>query len=309
MEESNQHSIIFKENHPCKVIAEIGCNHKGDFSIAKEMIKIAHHRCNVDAVKFQKRCPRECLDEKTYDSSHPNPDYSYGSTYGKHREFLEFDIDKHKQLKQLVEQLGMEYSCSVWDQTSAKEIASLKPAWIKIPSACNENRELLKTVINNFDGEIHVSLGMTTHKAQEKIVSFFEAEGRNQDLILYACTSAYPVSDEDVCILEIDRLTKKFEDKIKGVGFSGHHGGVAVDTAAYILGAEWVERHFTLDRSWKGTDHAASLEPEGMRKVCLYISSVAKAMKLKSNEILPIEEEQLIKLKSKQTNFNTKLKK
>ena len=159
MSEKNkkQHAIVFEEGHPCKVIAEIGCNHKGDFSIAREMVETARYFCKVDAVKFQKRNPRECLDENTYNSPHPNPNASYGPTYGEHREFLEFKIEQHEELKEYAEELGMEYACSVWDPTSAREIASLKPAWIKIPSACNGDQDLLETVIKYYDGEIHVS--------------------------------------------------------------------------------------------------------------------------------------------------------
>ena len=119
------------------VIAEIGCNHKGDIEIAKELIKVAKIFCNVDAVKFQKRHNKELLTEEQYNAPHPNPVNSYGDTYGAHREFLEFDVNQHQELKDYCEDIGLDYSTSVWDLTSAKEIAGLQPKFIKIPSACN----------------------------------------------------------------------------------------------------------------------------------------------------------------------------
>ena len=116
------------------VIAEIGCNHKGDIEIAKELIKVAKIFCNVDAVKFQKRHNKELLTEEQYNAPHPNPVNSYGDTYGAHREFLEFDVNQHQELKDYCEDIGLDYSTSVWDLTSAKEIAGLQPKFIKIPS-------------------------------------------------------------------------------------------------------------------------------------------------------------------------------
>ena len=107
------------------IIAEIGCNHKGDINIAKEMIEIAATYCKVDIVKFQKRCNKELLTPEEYNAPHPNPDNSYGKTYGEHREFLEFTLEQHRQLKAWCEEYGIVYSTSVWDLTSAKEITSL----------------------------------------------------------------------------------------------------------------------------------------------------------------------------------------
>ena len=135
------------------LIAEIGCNHKGEMEIAHEMIKIAAQFCKVDAVKFQKRNPKELLTEKEYNSPHPNPINSYGSTYGEHREYLEFNKDQHKQLQNWCKEYSVEYSTSVWDKTSATEIAALQPKMIKIPSACNLDFELLEILCNEFQGE------------------------------------------------------------------------------------------------------------------------------------------------------------
>lgn len=283
-----------------KIIAEIGCNHKGDMQIAKEMIETAATYCKADVVKFQKRCVKELLTPEEYNAPHPHPEYSYGSTYGEHREFLEFSLDQHRQLQTWCKEYGIEYSTSVWDVTSAEEICTLNPKLIKVPSACNLNKHLLEYLCDNFGGEIHLSFGMTSKEEEDKIISLFEKKSRAKDLVIYSCTSGYPVPFEDVCLLEISRLREQYADRIKAVGFSGHHLGIAVDSAAVALGAEWIERHFTLDRTWKGTDHAASLEPDGVRKLARDCRAVAKALTYKRTEILDIEIEQRNKLKKNQ---------
>ncbi len=282
-----------------KIIAEIGCNHKGDMEIAKEMIKIAAVYCKVDAVKFQKRNPRELLTEEEYNAPHPNPINSYGRTYGEHREYLEFTLEQHKELKKICEEFGVEYSTSVWDMTSAKEIVSLKPKMIKIPSAMNIHFDMLDYICENFEGEIHVSTGMTTKEEIDEVINYFIRKSRNKDLVLYSCTSGYPVPYEDICLLEIKRLKERYGNEVKAIGFSGHHIGIAVDIAAYTLGATWIERHFTLDRTWKGTDHAASLEPEDMRRLVRDLKNTEKALRYKEDDLLEIEEVQRKKLKYK----------
>lgn len=279
------------------VIAEAGCNHMGQMAIAHEMITTAAVFCKANAIKFQKRCPKELLTPEQYNAPHPNPYNSYGKTYGEHREFLEFTVEEHVQLKKWCEEAGITYAASVWDMTSAKEIASLKPDFIKIPSACNNHYAMLRWLCENYEGEIQISFGMTRHTEEEEIVQLFERYGRAKDLVLFNCVSGYPVSFSDVCLLEIRRMREQYEDRVKTFGFSGHHLGIAVDIAAYTLGATVIERHYTLDRTWKGTDHAASLEPDGVRKLVRNLKAVYEALRLKPEEILPIEMEQRKKLK------------
>lgn len=284
-------------NNQPYVIAEIGCNHMGKMEIAKEMIETAASFCKVDAVKFQKRCNKELLTEEQYNAPHPNPENSYGRTYGEHREFLEFTKEQHRELQAYCKEKGIEYSTSVWDLTSAKEMAELNPRFLKIPSACNNHYEMLSWLCENYQGEIQISFGMTTHEEEKEIVDLFEKHGRNKDLTIYSCTSGYPVPMKDVCLLEITRLKETFGDRVKRVGFSGHHNGIAIDVAALTLGAEVFERHFTLDRTWKGTDHAASLEPDGMRRLKRNLTQTYEALTYKTDEILPIEQIQREKLK------------
>jgi N-acetylneuraminate synthase len=269
----------------------------GNMMIAKDLIETAAHFCKADAIKFQKRCPKELLTEEQYNAPHPNPANSYGKTYGEHREALEFTAEEHAQLKKWCEEAGIIYSTSVWDMTSAKEIAALKPVFIKIPSACNTHYEMLQWLCDNYSGEIQLSFGMTSHEEEEQIVSLFEKNNRAKDLVIFDCTSGYPVPFEDVCLLEILRLKETFGNRVKAIGFSGHHLGISIDIAAYTLGAHVIERHYTLDRTWKGTDHAASLEPDGVRKLKRNLEQTYIALNYKTEEILPIEQVQRDKLK------------
>merc|ERR1719217_1192493 len=162
-----------------------------------------------------------------------------------------------------------------------------------------KKEEMMKVLREEYDGEIHISTGMTKKEEIDQIVTFWEqGKGRAKDrVVLYNCTSGYPVPFADVCLLDIRLLQEKYQHRVKAIGFSGHHLGISIDIAAYALGAEWNERHFTKDRTWKGTDHAASLEPAGLKKLCRDLQATWKCMTPKASEILPIEKEQRAKLK------------
>ena len=282
-----------------KVIAEIGCNHMGDLTIAKELIKLAKE-CGSTVAKFQTRDNKLLLTDEQYQAPHPNPSNSYGNTYGEHREFLEFSFDQIKELKAYCEKIGIEYATSVWELNSAKKIATLNPSFIKVPSACNNNFEMLEFLRDSYTGDVHISFGMTTHEEEEEVVSFFEQTNQaRKRLVIYSCTSGYPVPFSDVALLEINRLYNVFGDRVAEIGFSGHHLGIAIDIAAYTLGSRWIERHFTKDRTWKGTDHSASLEPQGMSKLVRDLNSTYAALNFKKEEILDIEKVQREKLKNK----------
>lgn len=272
------------------IIAEIGCNHRGSLDVAKEMIGVAKDYCDADVAKFQKRTVAELLTKVEYERPHPTPYHSYGDSYGKHREALEFSIEQHKELKKHCEFLEIEYSTSVWDMTAAKEITLLNPNKIKVPSACNLKFDMIRYLCDNFSGEIHLSLGMTTRDEEEDILNLFLSKKRNKDLVLYHCTSGYPVGFDDVCLLEITRLKESYEYAIKAIGFSGHHLGIAIDMGAIVLGVKYIERHFSLDRSWPGSDQAASLEPDGLRKLIRDKTAILKALKTKDGKILEVEE-------------------
>ena len=282
-----------------KVIAEIGCNHMGKMELAKELIDLAK-QSGADYVKFQKRNNKELLTEEQYNAPHPNPHNSYGDTYGAHREYLEFNVEQNKELKEYCDEIGIIYSTSVWDVTSAKEMISFNPEFLKVPSACNNNFDMLKVLRDEFKGQVQLSIGMTKKDEVEEIVKFFELNDQAKSrLLLYSCTSGYPVPAKDVALLEINWLYENYGDRVNEIGFSGHHLGIALDVAAYTLGARWIERHFTKDRTWKGTDHAASLEPGGLAKLTRDLKSVYEALNYKTNEILQIESVQREKLKNR----------
>jgi sialic acid synthase len=283
------------------LIAEIGCNHKGNLGIAKKMIEIAAD-CKADYAKFQKRDIRLLLGED-YNMPHPKPENSYGKTYGQHREKLEFTIKQHLQLQKHCLRNNIKYAVSVWDRKSAEEIinSKIKLDYIKVPSACNLNFSLLEFLALKFKKDIHISLGMTTHREVSKIFNFFKKHKREKSLVFYACTSDYPAKFSDLCLLEITKLKNKFKNKVKNIAFSGHHKGIGIDAVAYTLGANIIERHFTLDRTWKGTDHAASLEPEGLKKLKRNLIASNLSLKEKPFErILKNESYQRLKLKKNQ---------
>ena len=266
-----------------KLVAEIGCNHGGSVETAKEMIRSAAVFCMVDVVKFQKRNPHECLTVEEYNAPHPDESHAFGDTYGAHREHLEFTPRQHAELKKYANKLGVEYACSVFDVTSIKQMAKLKPAYIKIGSGHNLKWDLYDALFKHWKGEIHVSTGATKHSEITDIVDYFRDNGREP--VLYLCTSAYPAQVIDLCLNELGFLGAFG----CATGFSGHHTGISPDLAAVTMGVQYVERHFTLDRASKGTDHAASLEPDGMRKLSKYIKDIKMAMRYKEPEVLMCE--------------------
>jgi N-acetylneuraminate synthase len=282
-----------------KVVAEIGCNHMGQIQIAKDLIALAK-QSGAKYVKFQKRNNKELLTEEQYNAPHPVPENSYGITYGEHREFLEFNLEQNKELKIYCDNIGVVYSTSVWDVSSAKEMISLEPEFIKVPSACNNNFKLLKILRDEFRGQVQLSIGMTSKNEVEEIVKFFEETNQAKSrLLIYSCTSGYPVPAKDVSLLEINWLYERYVNRVNEIGFSGHHLGISLDIAAYTLGARWIERHFTKDKMWKGTDHSASLEPNELKNLVDGLNETYIALHYKKEEILPIEQIQRDKLKNR----------
>lgn len=277
------------------LVAEVGCNHMGDMHVAKRMIEAAA-ACGANVVKFQKRSVRDILTPEQYEAPHPNPDNSFGSTYGEHREALEFSIEQHTELRKTCRAHGVGYGCSVWDIKSAKQIAELRPFLFKVPSACNTDMPMLQWSFKNYYSHIDISLGMTTPDEESDIIRLANRHHRLGDIALYSCTSAYPAPFNEIGLLDILRLKHQYRNRVRCVGFSGHHLGIAVDIAAMTLGASVIERHFTLDRTWKGTDHAASLEPDGFRRLARDLANVKKALKNKS-ALSAAELEQRMKLK------------
>lgn len=277
----------------CKVVAELGNIHLGKMDRAKYLIDLAV-LCKADYVKFQKRNPIESVPKELQNKPHPNPKFSYGETYLQHRINLELNIDQHAELKDYCEKVHIKYATSVWDVTSAREVIQLNPEYIKVPSACNMNFELLEFLLNEYDGDIHLSTGMISD--DEKMHLYCQIGSQfHKRIVLYHCTSEYPVPFERLYLMEIQRM--KEMNLFKEVGFSNHGFGISSDIAAYTLGATWIERHFTDDRTLPHSDAAASLEPEGLRKLCRDLSAVQKSMAYKDGTITAEEQQQRSKLR------------
>ena len=275
-----------------QVVAEACCNHQGKLDLALEMIQVAK-LCGANYVKFQKRNPVKAVPEHMHNEPHPCPMHSFGETYLQHRENLEFTLDQHKILLARCNELGIGYSSSVWDEDSAKDIISLKPDFIKVPSAMNMHYKLLEQLYNDYDGDIHLSLGMIAKCEREELFRYLE--DKKKRTVVYWTTSGYPVQFEELFLLEVPELKKIFPR----VGYSGHHLGIAVDSVVFTLGADWIERHFTLDRTAKGTDNAASLEPVGLQKVCRDVKAISKSLTHKGLTITKDEASNRAKLQKK----------
>ena len=281
--------MIYKK---CKVVSELCCNHQGDIDIAKNMIKMSV-LCNADYIKFQKRNPIKAVPIHIHNKSHPCPIHSFGETYLDHRQSLEFSLEQHKELKKYCDTLNIGYASSVWDEDSARDIISLNPDFIKIPSAMNENYYLMDILFNEYNGNVHISLGMIDKISKNKLFNYLE--NKKDRIVIYHTTSGYPVKFSELYLMEISKLKERFPV----VGFSGHNLGIAIDMAAYSLGASWIERHFTLDRTAKGTDNAASLEPMGLQKLCRDLNACYDSLRYKNVDFTEDEKENMMKLKIK----------
>lgn len=266
------------ENRKPRVWAEIGINHQGNMDIAMLMTRMASN-AGCYGVKFQKRHPRTLLGDR-YDTERTESRHNFGKTEGEHMEAREFTIEQHAELKSYAEGLGLAYSCSTWDMPSTLEILSLNPAHIKVASPMNQRTDILEAILEANVPVYHISLGMTTHEWRDELLEMFS--GRR--VVWYTCTSCYPCENADTCLKEISSISSIFynlaeiDDSGYEYGFSGHHRGIAIDNAALALGATWFERHFTLDRTAKGTDHAASLEYAGLARLVRDLEATSSAL-------------------------------
>lgn len=279
---------------PCKVVAELGGVAVGSIERAKKLIDLAV-LCGADYVKFQKRNPYESIPEHLKHQPHPNACFSYGATYLEHRLALEFSIDQHRELKKYCEEHHIGYASSVWDLTSAREIISLSPDYIKVPSACNLNWNLLNVLVNEYEGDIHISTGMITQDEKKLLYQKIKDLDIFSRVVIYHCTSEYPCPFERLSLLELERL-KWWGCKL---GYSGHNFGISCDILTYMVGCRWIERHFVDDRTFRHTDAAASLEPSGLAKLVRDLKNARLALTYK-DEIGKIEMEQRKKLKNEQ---------
>jgi sialic acid synthase len=279
-----QHEI--GDRSPCYVIAEIGHNHQGSVQKARELFHEAK-LAGAHAVKLQKRDNRGLYTKAAYAKPYDNEN-SFGSTYGEHREFLEFGIKEYRQLQAYAKELDIDFFSTAFDLASADFLATLDVPAYKIASGDLKSTPLLKHVAA-FGKPMIISTGGAliedVQRAYDAIMPI------NPQLAILQCTAGYPAAFEELDLRVIATYRDRFPNAV--IGFSSHDNGIAMPVAAYMLGARIVEKHFTLNRAMKGTDHAFSLEPVGLRKMVRDLERTHKAMgngvkKLYESERAPI---------------------
>jgi len=251
-------SVITRDG-PAYVIAEIGNNHQGELEKAKALIHAAAE-CDVDAVKFQKRENRVLYTRAFYDSPYDNEN-SFGATYGTHREFLELPKSDWFELTRYARDEGVAFVAAAFDEPSADLMAELDIDAFKIASGDLLNVPFLRYVAA-LGKPMFLSTGGGTLEDIDRAVDAIFA--RNEQLCVLHCTAAYPADVEDLNLSVITALRDRYPDLV--IGLSDHHNGIAMAPVAFMLGARVFEKHFTLNHAWKGTDHAYSLMPDGMRR-------------------------------------------
>lgn len=285
--------ILVADNTDAYVIAELGHNHQGRLETAKEMIRVAKE-CGVHAVKLQKRQNSSLFTKELYDSPYTGEN-SYGPTYGAHREALEFGEGEYRELQSYARELKISLFGTAFDFTSADFLAGLDMPFYKIASADLTNTPLLKHVAQ-LSKPIILSTGGGSmddvRRACDAVLPI------NSQLCLLQCTACYPVEDyTDMNLRVIDAYREAFPDLV--VGLSDHESGIAMSIVAYTLGARVIEKHFTLNRAWRGTDHAFSLAPSGMHRVVRNLRRARIAMGDGIKRRLPSEDKPLFKMSKK----------
>ncbi|MFC1544732.1 N-acetylneuraminate synthase family protein [Gemmatimonadota bacterium] len=255
------------DGHPVHLTAEIGINHNGDVERAKKLIDVAMI-AGWDAVKFQKRNPDKCVPEDMKDRMRETP-WGYIS-YLEYRRKIEFGRDEYNEINSYCKQRGIVWYASCWDEDSVELVEQFDVPCHKIASAMLTNERLLSAV-KATGKPIILSTGMSTTDEIRRAVDFL---GQKQLLIAHA-TSTYPCPPEELNLLMIPRLKNEFDCPI---GFSGHDVGLSTTIAAVALGACFVERHVTLNRTMWGSDQAASVEPQGMFKLARDIRTITTAL-------------------------------
>lgn len=255
----------------CYVIAEIGNNHQGSLDKCKEMFRVAAE-CGANAVKLQKRDNCSLYTKAAFDKPYEHEN-SFGLTYGEHREFLEFGKYEYLELKKYAKKLGITFFATAFDFPSADFLAELDMPVYKIASGDLKNIPLLKYVAQLQKPIILSTGGGTMEDVQRAYDAIMPI---NSQLCILQCTAAYPANFEELDLQVINTYRQQFPDVV--VGLSSHDNGIAMAVAAYVLGGSVIEKHFTLNRAMKGTDHAFSLEPTGLRKMVRDLRRTRQAM-------------------------------
>ena len=250
------------------IIAEIGINHNGDLGIAKQLIDVAAD-AGADAVKFQKRTIDKVYTKEMLDSPRESP---WGKTQREQKEGLEFDADDYAEIDRYCKEKKVAWFASAWDIDSQKFLRKYDLPYNKVASAMIVYEDLLKEVASEKK-HTFVSTGMSTAKEIDRAVEIFKGAGCPFELM--HCVSTYPMNDSDANLSRIKTLRDRYK---VNVGYSGHEVGLTVSIAAAALGVTSLERHITLDRAMYGSDQAASVEPDGFRRLVRAVRTTEKAM-------------------------------
>ncbi|MCF7808985.1 MAG: N-acetylneuraminate synthase family protein [Candidatus Marinimicrobia bacterium] len=269
-------------DQPVYIIAEIGINHQGEVDIAKELIREASD-AGANAVKFQKRSIKRILTKEGLDMPYDNRN-SFGKTYGEHKYALELSEDDYAQLQAYSTELGVDFIASGWDEESIDFLDRLGVPFFKMASADLSNIPLLEHTAKKGKPMI-ISTGMSDMDMVKTAIDTIQPY--TVPFAILQCTSTYPSKFSEINLNVISTLSREFPEAV--VGYSGHELGIAITAAAVAMGAKIVERHFTLDRTMKGGDHAASLEPTGFGKMVRDIRHIEEAQGSFKKDIQPSE--------------------
>ena len=283
---------VSRDGPDCYVIAEIGHNHQGDLGKAKDMFRVAKE-CGVNAVKLQKRDNRSLYTRAMYEMPYDNEN-SFGSTYGAHREALEFGRDEYQELRRYAGEIGLTMFATAFDFRSADFLAELDMPAFKIASGDLKNTPLLRYVARLEKPMVISTGGASMEDVQRAYDAIMPI---NQHVCLLQCTASYPVEAEYMNLRVISSYRERYPDVV--VGLSDHQNGIAMALVAYTLGARVIEKHFTLNRALKGTDHAFSLEPVGMRKLVRDLRRTSVALGDGVKRSYPCEDKPLVKMAKK----------
>ena len=262
---------LISDEAPPYIIAEIGHNHQGNVESAIKLISAAAH-AGASAAKFQKRDNKTLFTPELYNQPY-NSENSFGETYGKHREALEFGVEEYKVCIAEAQRVGITFFATAFDFRSADFLSELDVPAFKIASGDLQNLPLLKYVAK-LNKPMIISTGGSNFQLIQNAVETIRTV-HNQVAILQ-CTASYPAKYDHLNLKVISRLRDMYPDNV--IGYSGHDNGIAMSVVAYTLGARIVEKHFTLNRTLKGTDHVFSLEPQGMQKMVRDLKRSALAL-------------------------------
>ncbi|WP_296665214.1 N-acetylneuraminate synthase family protein [Demequina sp.] len=277
---------IVGEGHPVYVIGEIGLNHNGSVDIAKQLMDVAKE-AGCQAVKFQKRTPEIATPEHMKSTPRETP---WGTmTYLEYRYKVEFEQEEYAEIARYADELSLEWFASPWDEPSVDFLEAMDTFAYKIASASVTDLGMLRKIAATGKPVI-LSTGMSTLEQIDKAV---ETLGKDNLVILHA-TSTYPLPPEEANLRVIHTLQERYDVP---VGYSGHEPGLQISLAAVALGAVAVERHITLDRTMWGSDHAASLEPQGLRHLVRDIRIIETALGDGVKKVFPGELAPLSKLR------------